>query len=107
MHTQIHCLKTPKSPYKFKIENCLTISKYVNNKLPSIFNSWFNFSSDCHHYETSFSAGGNLQVPSVNTTSYGKAGFINMAIKTWNDVQKDLKMGPLNVYIPQATSSQF
>ena len=30
---------------KVKIENCLFINKYTNNKLPSIFTNWFTFSS--------------------------------------------------------------
>ena len=41
-------------PDKIKIENCLFISKYVSNKSPAIFNSWFYFSSTFHNYETSF-----------------------------------------------------
>ena len=90
--------KVIKLPDKIKIENCLFINKYVHQKLPSIFNSWFNFSSNCHNYETSFSSKGNLKVPSVHTTSYGKAGFINMVVKTWNNIQKDLKKGPLTSY---------
>ena len=76
-----------KLPDKIKIENCLFINKYVHQKLPSIFNSWFNFSSNCHNYETSFSSKANLK---AHTTSYGKAGFINMVVKTWNNIQKDL-----------------
>ena len=32
-----------KIPEKIKIENCLFISKYVNNKLPPNFNSWLHF----------------------------------------------------------------
>ena len=39
---------------KIKIENCLFISKYAMNKLPSIFDDWFTFSSTTHGYETSF-----------------------------------------------------
>ena len=46
--------KIVKLPAKIKIENCLFISKYVKNKVPPIFNSWFMFSSTCHNYETSF-----------------------------------------------------
>ena len=38
---------------KIKIANCLLISSYVHNKLPSIFNNWFTFSSNFHQYETS------------------------------------------------------
>ena len=87
-----------KFPDKIKIENCLLINKYFHNKLPSTFNSWFNLSSNCHNYETSFSSKGNLKVPMANTTSYGKASFINMAVKTWNDIQKDHRKGPLVSY---------
>ena len=42
--------KIVKLPNMIKIENCLFISKYVNNKLPPIFNSWFIFSSTFHNY---------------------------------------------------------
>ena len=35
--------KIKKLPDKIKIEHFLFISKYVNNKLPPIFNSWFLF----------------------------------------------------------------
>ena len=43
-------------PNKVKIENCLQqfISKYVNNKIPPIFYSWFIFSSNFRNYETLF-----------------------------------------------------
>ena len=40
--------KTVKLPDKIKIENCLFICKYVSNKLPPIFNSWFIFFSTFH-----------------------------------------------------------
>ena len=35
--------KIKKLPDKIKIEHFLFISKYVNNKLPPTFNSWFLF----------------------------------------------------------------
>ena len=57
---------------KVKIENFLFINKYTNNKLPSIFTNWFTFSSMSLNYQTSFASKGNLQSPSVQTTSYGK-----------------------------------
>ena len=41
--------KVVKLPNKIKIENCIFISKYVNNMLPPIFNSCFIFSSTCHN----------------------------------------------------------
>ena len=63
--------KIMKLPDKIKIENCLFISKYVNNKLPPIFNSWFIFSSTFHNYETSFAAKVHLKIPTVTTATYG------------------------------------
>ena len=76
---------------KIKIENCLFISKYVNNKLPPIFNSWFIFSSTCHNYETLFAAKGHIKIPTIPTTTYGEGAFISMATKTWNNTQSQIK----------------
>ena len=83
---------------KIKIENCLFISKYVNNKLPLIFNSWFIFSSTCHNYETSFVAKVYLKIPPVTTTTYGKGAFIIMATKTWNNTQSYIKDPMINTF---------
>ena len=89
-----------KFPDKVKIENCLFVSKYFHNKLPSTFNKWFTFSSNSHKYETTFASQGNLKVPSVRTTSYGKSSFTSMAVKTWNDLQKQLKENAFNAFMP-------
>ena len=70
-----HHSKIIKIADKVKIENCLFINKYTNNKLPSIFTNWFTFSSMSHNYQTSFASKGNLQIPSVQITSYGKKCF--------------------------------
>ena len=51
---------------KVKIENCLFINKYTNNKLPSVFTNWFTFSSMSHNYQTLFASKGNLQIPSLD-----------------------------------------
>ena len=40
-----HYSKVIKIADKVKIENCLFINKYTNNKLTSIFTNWFTFSS--------------------------------------------------------------
>ena len=74
--------KIVKYPDKIKIENCLFISKYVNNKLPPIFKSWFKFFSTCHNYETSFAAKGHLKILTVTATTCGKGAFISTATKT-------------------------
>ena len=72
---------------KIKTKNSLFISKYVNNKLPPIFNSWFIFSSIYLNYETSFAAKGHLKSPTDTTTTYGKGTFISIPTKTWSNIQ--------------------
>ena len=41
-----------KLPDKICIENCLFVSKSLNNQLPEIFDNWFIFSSDTHRHQT-------------------------------------------------------
>ena len=93
-----HYSKIIKVADKVKIENCLFINKYTNNKLLSIFTNWFTFSSMSHNYQTSFASKGSLQIPSVQTTSYGKNGFVYSVIRTWNDIQKEMKGVMLNTF---------
>ena len=76
-----HYSKIIKIADKVKIENCLFINKYTNKKLPSTFNNWSTFSSMSHNYQ-SFASKGNLQIPSVQTTLYGKNAFVYMVIRT-------------------------
>ena len=70
------------------LANSLLISNYACNKLPSIFNNWFIFSSNFHMYETSFVIKSHLKAPSAKTTSYRKGAITSSDIKTWNDIQK-------------------
>ena len=51
-----------------------------------------------HSYQTSFASKGSLQIPSVQTTSYGKNGFVYSVIRTWNDIQKEMKGVMLNTF---------
>ena len=51
-----------------------------------------------HNYQASFASKGNLQIPDVQTTSYGKNAFVYMVIRTWNDVQKEMKGVILNTF---------
>ena len=57
---------------KICLENILFISKSLNNLSPSVFNTWFSFSSDQHNYETSSSTQGNLIKLFYKTKRYGK-----------------------------------
>ena len=86
-----HYSKIIKIADKVKIENCLFINKYTNNKLPSIFTNWFTFLSMSHIYQTLFASKGNLQIPSVQT-------FVYLVIKTWNDIKKEMKAVMLNTF---------
>ena len=76
---------------KICLENILFVSKSLNNLSPSIFNTWFSFSSDQHNYETSSSTQGNLMKPFYKTNRYGKYSITISAIGSWNKIQKQLK----------------
>ena len=51
-----------------------------------------------HNYQTLFASKGNLQIPSVQTTSYGKNVFVYIVIKNLNDIQKEMKGVMLNTF---------
>ena len=89
-----------KLPDEIKIENCLFISKYVNNKLPLIFDSWFIFSSTSHNYETLFATKCHLKIPTDTTTTYGKEAFTSMDTKAWNNIQSQIKDPMVNTFSP-------
>ena len=38
-----------------------------------------------HNYIASFASKGNLQILTLQTTSYGKNAFVYMVIRTWNE----------------------
>ena len=51
-----------------------------------------------HNYQTSFASKGNLQMLTLQTTSYRKIAFVYMVIRTWNDIQKEMKGVMLNTF---------
>ena len=57
---------------KIGLENILFVSKSLNNLSPSIFNTWFSFSSHQHNYETPSYIQGNLMKRFYKTNRYGK-----------------------------------
>ena len=79
---------------KICLENILFVSKSLNNLSPSIFNTWFSFSSDQHNYETSSSTQGNLMKLFYKTDRYGKYSITVSAVESWNKIQKQLKSIP-------------
>ena len=76
---------------KICLENILFISKSLNNLSPSVFNTWFRFSSDQHNYETSSSTQGNLTKIFYKANKYGKYSITVSAAEVWNKIQKQLK----------------
>ena len=76
---------------KICLENILFVSKSLNNLPPSIFNTWFNFSSNQHNYKTSCSTQGNLMKNFYKTDRYGKYSITASAVESWNKIQKQLK----------------
>ena len=76
---------------KICLENILFVSKSLNNLSPSVFNTWFSFSSDQHNYETSSSTQGNLTKIFYKTNRYGKYSITVSAVELWNKIKKQLK----------------
>ena len=72
-------------------ESILFISKSLNNLSPSVFNTWFSFSSDQYNYETSSSTQVNLLKVFYKTKRYGKYSISVSAVDSWNKIQKKLK----------------
>ena len=69
----------------------MLFSKCVRSHMPSVVNNWFEYTSASHGYETSCSADGLLRVLSCSTKRYGKEAIINVAISSWNKIQKEIK----------------
>ena len=51
-----------------------------------------------HSHQTLFASKGNLQIPSDQTTLYGKNAFVYTVIRIWNDIQKEMKGVMLNTF---------
>ena len=80
-----------KFQHKICLENILFVSKSLNNLSPSIFNTWFSFSSDQHNYEASSSTQGNLMKRFYKANRYGKYSITVSFVESWNKIQKQLK----------------
>ena len=77
-HTSLLFKQNSISKFQDKIcsKNILFVSRSLSNLSPSIFNTWFSFSSDQHNYETSSSTQGNLMKLFYKTNRYGKYSII-------------------------------
>ena len=76
---------------KICLENISFVIKLLNNLTPSVFSTWFSFSSDQHNYETSSSTQGNLTKLFYKTNRYGKYSITVSANESWDKIEKQLK----------------
>ena len=70
---------------KICLKNILFFTKSLNNLLPSIFNTWFSFSSDQHSTQD------NLIKRFYKTNRYGKHSITVSAVESSSKIQKQLK----------------
>ena len=77
----------------------------LNDLSPSVFNTWFRFSSDQYHYDTSSSTQGNLIKPFSKTKRYRKYSITISAIESWNKIQRQLKDVLLRDLFPNKTKN--
>ena len=72
------------------IENILFICKALNNMLPPIFKTWFQFCYNIHHYSTTSSVKGYLHKKSFRRNNFGKFSVPVSAIDSWNKMQDQM-----------------
>ena len=92
---------------KICLENVLFVSKSLNNVTPSVFSTWFSFSSDQQNCETSSSTQGNLTKLFYQTNRYGKYSITVSAVELWNKIQKQLKDMLLKDLSPRKIKTTF
>ena len=71
---------------RFFFQNSLSVSKSLNNLLPSVFNKWFNLSLNQHNYVTSSSTQRNLIKRLYKAKRYGKYSITVSAFESWNKI---------------------
>ena len=76
---------------KICLENILFVSKSLNDLTPSVFSTWFSFSSAQHNSETSSSTQGNMRILFHKTIRYRKYSINVGAAELWLKIQKQLK----------------
>ena len=90
-HTSPQCKQNFILKFQDKIclENTLLVSKSLNNLTPSVFSTWFIFSSDQYSHETSSFTQGNLKKLFYKTNRYGKYLITVGAVELWNKFQNN------------------
>ena len=74
-----------------KLQNCLLIHQYLNDRLPECFNGYYHQLHSTYLLETRNSKLGCLFQPRKNTTAYGLNSISHQSIITWNQMTKMYK----------------
>ena len=82
------------------LENISFANKSFHNLTPSVFSTWFSFSSDKHNYKTSSSTQGNLPEPFYKTNRYNYSITVS-GVESFKKFQKQLKDIPLKDLSPR------
>ena len=73
------------------LQNCLFVYDFLNKKLPTCFNSYFQSVSQVHTQGTRSSQWGCLYIPHISTNKYGLNSITNQSIHTWDHFSKLFK----------------
>ena len=71
-----------------KVLNTLFIHKVLNDNVPDEVRNYFKFSVKKHEHNTRESEAGCLEIPNVNTNSYGINSLSFQSISTWNSLSR-------------------
>ena len=82
---QVFYLKTPKFLILLiRLLLKIGFSKSFKYLLPSVFSSWFRFSSETHSHDTRWGNHGYLQIPFYRTKTYGRYSMVINEMHAWN-----------------------
>ena len=70
------------------LQNVLFAHDYTKNNLPKCLQNNFNYAKNTHLYNTRICSKTLLDIPLVNTSSYGKLSITFQSVRSWNNYQK-------------------
>ena len=71
-----------------KVLNILFVHQVLNKKVPDEVSNYFQFTMKKHAHNTRESFAGCLEIPNVNTSSYGISSLRYQSISAWNYISR-------------------
>ena len=71
-----------------KVLNILFVHKFLNDNVPDEVRNYFKFKIKKHEHNTRESEARYLEIPNVNTSSYGINSLGYQSISTWNSLSR-------------------